>query len=60
MRILCVGDVTGDIGCRYLRKVLPDLKRELKADVVIVNGENSADGNGITPYSADSIFASGV
>ena len=60
MRILCVGDVTGDIGCRYLRKVLPDLKRELKADVVIVNGENSADGNGITPYSADSIFASGA
>ncbi|MBE6798419.1 MAG: TIGR00282 family metallophosphoesterase [Ruminococcaceae bacterium] len=60
MNVLCIGDVTGEIGCRYLRKVLPDLKRELKADVVIVNGENSADGNGVTPYSADSLFASGA
>ena len=60
MNILCIGDVTGDIGCKYLRRILPDLKRELKADVVIINGENSADGNGITPYSADSLFASGA
>ncbi len=60
MNILCIGDVTGEIGCRYLQKVLPDLKRELKADAVIVNGENSADGNGITPLSADMLFAAGA
>lgn len=60
MNILCIGDVTGDIGCQYLKRILPDLKRELWADITIVNGENSADGNGITPYSADSLFAAGA
>ena len=60
MNILCIGDVTGEIGCSYLRQVLPELKKNLKADVVMVNGENSADGNGVTPYSADSLFASGA
>lgn len=60
MKILCIGDVTGEIGCRYLLKTLPELKKELKADITVVNGENSADGNGITPYSADLLFAAGA
>ena len=29
-------------------------------DLVIANGENSAEGNGITPYSAKYLFTSGV
>lgn len=47
-------------GCEYLRKILPALKKEFDADVVIANGENSAIGNGITPQSAKHIFDSGV
>ncbi len=60
MRILCVGDVCGSIGCDYLKRVLPKLKRDEKIDCCIVNGENSADGNGITPFSADSLYAAGA
>lgn len=60
MRILAIGDVVGQAGCEYLRKALPKLKREYNADLTIVNGENSAEGNGITPYSADYIFDSGA
>lgn len=60
MRILAIGDVVSRQGCEYLRKVLPALKREYKADIVIANGENSAVGNGITPQSAQFIFDSGV
>ena len=60
MNILCVGDVIGSVGCRFLRKHLPRLKKIKGIDTVIVNGENSADGNGITPESADYLFASGV
>ena len=60
MNILCVGDVCGSIGCRHLLKLLPKIKRENNIDLVIVNGENSADGNGITPQSADMIFAAGA
>ena len=60
MNILCVGDVVGGIGCRHLQQVLPRLKRELEVDVCIVNGENSADGNGITPVSAGYLFDAGA
>lgn len=41
-------------------KQLPKIKKEFNADVTIVNGENSAVGNGITPKSADFIFNAGA
>lgn len=60
MRILCIGDVCGSIGCRMLINTLPALKRQYGIDFTIVNGENSADGNGITPISADMLFSAGA
>ena len=60
MRIMCIGDVVGTPGCAFLRRHLPSFKKLRGIDLVICNGENSADGNGITPRSADHIFASGV
>ena len=60
MNILCIGDVVGSIGCQFLRSRLPALKRLKAIDLVVANGENSADGNGITPASAEYLFDSGV
>ncbi len=60
VRILCIGDVVGAAGCDFLRSHLPAFKKLHKVDLTIVNGENSADGNGITPRSADHIFTSGA
>lgn len=60
MRILCIGDVVGSIGCEFLRNNLPTLKKVKGVDFVICNGENSADGNGLTPVSAKHLFDSGV
>jgi len=60
MKILCVGDVVGSAGCRHLEQVLPAIKRRYEVDVCIVNGENSADGNGITPFSADMLYRFGA
>ncbi len=60
MKVLCIGDVVGKVGCEFLRSKLPALKKVKGIDVVICNGENSSDGNGITPASADYIFQSGV
>lgn len=60
MRILCIGDVVGSIGCQFLRSKLPAVKKIKGIDFVICNGENSADGNGITPVSAKYLFDSGV
>lgn len=60
MKILAIGDVIGKIGCTFLREKLPQLKKIRQIDVVIANGENSSDGNGITPASAEYLFTSGV
>lgn len=60
MNLLMIGDVVGDGGCDKLRQHLPALKQKYNAALTVVNGENSARGNGITPGSADHIFYSGA
>lgn len=60
MNILAIGDVVGSCGCEFLRERLPGLKKLKSIDVVIANGENASDGNGITPVSANFLFDSGV
>lgn len=60
MKVIFIGDVVGKIGCDALTAELPAIKREYSADIVIVNGENSADGNGIDPRSAQMIFDAGA
>ncbi len=60
MRLLALGDIVSNSGCEFVRKNLPSIKRTYKIDVCIANGENSATGNGILPFSADHLFASGV
>lgn len=60
LHILCIGDVVGTAGCTFLRNHLPSFKKLHNVDLVICNGENSADGNGVTPKSADHLFTSGV
>ncbi|MBP5303980.1 MAG: TIGR00282 family metallophosphoesterase [Clostridia bacterium] len=60
MRVLCIGDVVGKGGREHVRKVLPKVKRDKQIDVCVVNGENSAQGNGITPETAQFLFDSGA
>ena len=52
MRILVLGDVVGEPGRRLVEAFLPELRRELRVDFVIINGENAAHGHGITERSA--------
>ncbi len=59
-RLLFIGDVVGELGCRFLSAKLPAIKRKYNIDVTVVNGENSAQGNGITHSSAESIIRSGA
>lgn len=60
MNILAIGDIVGSVGCRFLREKLPPLKKFKAINLVIANGENSADGNGLTPSSARFLLDSGV
>ena len=60
LKILFVGDVVGAPGRRAVEERLPQLKEELGAAFCIVNGENAADGVGITPKLAARILAAGA
>ena len=48
MRLLFIGDVVGRPGREALSAAMPDLRAERMPDLVVVNGENSAGGVGIT------------
>jgi 2',3'-cyclic-nucleotide 2'-phosphodiesterase len=60
MRILFLGDVFGAPGRRAVESRLPELRAELGIDFCIVNGENAADGMGITAKLADKLLAAGA
>ena len=60
MKILFFGDVVGKPGRQALEKRLKSIRSELGADFVIVNGENSAGGLGITPATAREMFHAGA
>lgn len=60
IKILAVGDVFGAPGCEFVRKYLRKIKNLEQADLVIVNAENSHDGNGTDRYEADLLFESGA
>ncbi len=60
MRVLFIGDVVGRPGRRGLAAILPDVRRELELDVVIANGENAANGRGLTLRTAKEMFKAGV
>jgi metallophosphoesterase (TIGR00282 family) len=60
VRILFVADVFGAPGRRVVEERLPGLREELGASFCVVNGENAADGAGLTPRLAERILAAGA
>jgi metallophosphoesterase (TIGR00282 family) len=60
MRILFIGDVFGTPGRRAIEDRLPHLRAELGIDFCVVNGENAADGAGLTPKLAERLLAAGA
>ena len=60
MNILFIGDVFGQPGRDALLRWLPDFRHEHAVDFVIANGENAANGAGITSKLALRLLAGGV
>lgn len=60
MKILALGDVVGPVGVAAVVGGLRPLKRELGADLVIVNAENAYIGNGLDVRSANALLESGA
>ncbi len=60
MRFAFFGDVVGRSGRDGLADHLPDLRRRLGLEFVIINAENAASGFGITENTARELFAAGA
>ncbi len=60
MKILFVGDVFGSAGRHIVHEHLPQLIETHEVDLLVINGENTAGGFGITPSLADELFDLGA
>jgi len=60
LNILLIGDIVGISGVNKVKEVLPRYIKENEIDFVIANGENSADGMGITSKIFKELIMSGV
>lgn len=60
MRLLFCGDVVGRSGREAIKKHIPELRKQLKLDCVVVNGENAASGFGITESILNQFFKDGA
>ncbi len=60
MNILAIGDLVGEIGLNKLVEEIEKIKKEYEIDFTIVNGENVAEGMGITKKAFDKIIKCGA
>ena len=60
MKVLFIGDVVGGPGRRGLAAAMPELRERHAPELVVVNGENSAGGIGITEKTAAALFDAGA
>jgi metallophosphoesterase (TIGR00282 family) len=60
MRLLFLGDVVGRPGRLAVTERLPALRQRWRLDCVVVNGENSAGGFGITEAICDELLGAGA
>ena len=60
MKILAIGDLIGNAGIQELSKRLPKIRKDKNIDFVIVNGENSAEGMGMTEKNFKDILAQNI
>ncbi|XOU94385.1 MAG: TIGR00282 family metallophosphoesterase [Candidatus Kerfeldbacteria bacterium] len=56
IKILFFGDIVGKPGRKAVTKIIPELKKELKPDLIIANVENLAHGIGITQKTIDQML----
>jgi len=60
MKFIFLGDVVGEPGRDVVRHAIPLLRERYEPDFIVVNGENAAGGNGITPKLAIELMRAGA
>ncbi|PID26775.1 MAG: TIGR00282 family metallophosphoesterase [Candidatus Cloacimonadota bacterium] len=58
--ILFVGDIVAEPGMRMFEKAIPSLKNEFNPNLIVVNGENTRNGKGMSEGLAKKYFDLGV
>ncbi|MEI6715659.1 MAG: TIGR00282 family metallophosphoesterase [Verrucomicrobiota bacterium] len=60
LRLLFLGDIVGEPGRKGVIESLPWFKQERGVDFIVVNGENSAAGRGISPKISIDLLRAGA
>lgn len=60
MKVLAIGDLIGSTGVKELKNRLQEIRQKEQIDFVIVNGENAAEGMGITEKNFKDILEAKV
>lgn len=60
MKLLFIGDIFGKPGRNLLVDYLPKIREEFEIDFCVANGENVAQGRGITERTSKVLFKAGV
>lgn len=60
LKLLFLGDIVGEPGRRAVIDLVPRLREERGIDFVVVNGENAANGRGITPKITIDLLRCGI
>jgi metallophosphoesterase (TIGR00282 family) len=60
LKLLFLGDIVGEPGRRAVIDVLPKWKEAWGLDFIVVNGENAANGRGITPKICIDLLRAGA
>src|SRR3982751_5627203 len=60
LKLLFLGDVVGEPGRSAVIEMVPRLREERGIDFVVVNGENAANGRGITPKITIDLLRAGA
>lgn len=60
MRVIFIGDVVGEPGRTAVRELISRARERFAPDFIVINGENAAGGNGITPRLAIELMRYGA
>ena len=60
MRLVFLGDIVGKPGRAAVRKKLPEIRRQYRADLVVANGENAAGGFGLNLDVTKELLDAGI
>tara|TARA_R110000868_G_scaffold189695_2_gene432965 strand:- start:14988 stop:15806 length:819 start_codon:yes stop_codon:yes gene_type:complete len=60
LKVVFLGDVMGRPGREAVMRYLPQLRKDSKADFVVVNAENAAGGKGLTSDIAKDLYKAGA